>query len=133
MVKKITTSVQDVFIPEWDGNKDAPLGEQIQITYKAVTVAMKEKLFPREFDYKQANTGSQDMLTSMVIKVDRKKVIAEMTVAIKNCAYETAEGEIKKVATVEQLFATPIDFDPLIEELYTFYQSLLTQKVNEKN
>lgn len=133
MVKKISTSVQDVFIPEWDGNKELPVGEQIQVKYKSVTVAMKERLFPRAFDYKQASADSKDMLTSMTILVDRKKVIAEMTVDIKNCAYETAEGEIVKVVTVEQLFKTPIDFDPLIEELYTFYQGLLTQKVDEKN
>jgi hypothetical protein len=53
MVKKISTSVQDVFIPTWEGNSELPVNEQIRVKHKAPTIAMKERLFPREFNLTQ--------------------------------------------------------------------------------
>lgn len=132
MVKKISTSVQDVFIPTWEGNSELPVNEQIRVKHKAPTIAMKERLFPREFNLTQEAQG-KDFTTSMSIRVDRKKVIAEMTLSIDNCAYETPDGAIKKITTVEQLMDAPADLDTLVEEIYTYYQNLLTGKVDEKN
>ena len=132
MVKKISTSVNNTFIPEWDGNRDLPSGDQIRVRHKSPTVSIKERLYPREFSVEQKEVGSKDMLTHMSIVVDRKKVIAEMTDGIDNCDYDE-DGVVKHIKTAEQLFNSPMDFDPLIEEIYNYYQSLLVQKVSEKN
>lgn len=133
MIKKISTSVNNTFIPEWDGNRELPAGEQIRVRHKSPSVAMKERLFPREFSVAQRDADSKDMLTSMSIVVDRKKVIAEMVDGIDNCGYEGDDGTVKHIKTAAQLFESPIEFDPLIEEIYNYLQGLLVQKVDEKN
>lgn len=126
MIKTITTSTTAIFTPMFDGNTDLAPVDQIRIKYKRPTIAMKERLFPRQFDFDQ--TGQ----ATMSVTVDRKKLIKELTVDIENCGY-VADGVEKKLVTVDQLFEAPIDFDPLIEELYTFYNDVINTKVNEKN
>jgi len=126
MIKTITSATTAYFTPMFDGNTDLTNAEQIRIEYKRPTIAMKEKLFPRQFDFDQ--TGQ----ATMSVTVDRKKLIKELTIKIENCGY-IADTVERKISTVDQLFDAPIDFDPLIEELYTFYNEVINTKVNEKN
>lgn len=127
MIKTMSTNKERVFIPEWGNNKEEALGDQIKVTYKAVTVAIKEKLFPREFSFNGNGEGS------MVVKVDRKRLLAELTSKIENCGYVDEKGETHMIHSVDALFSAPIMFDGLIEELYTFLNSTMSEKVDEKN
>ena len=122
----ISVSTKREFTPEFNGNRKLPANEQMKIIHRAPTVAIKEKLFPRkfEFDGKGEVSGS--------FEVDRKKIIGELTIDLLNIEYES-DDEKKKVTTVTQLFGAPVEFDPLIEELYNYYNSILNARPNEKN
>lgn len=126
MTFDITASTTATFIPEFQGNKDAPSTEQIKITYRNPSITTKEKILKREF----AITGSGE--ATMNVVVDRKKILTEMIVRIDNCVY-TLDGIEKKIATVDQLFSAPIFFDGLVEETYAFLNEVLNAQVNEKN
>jgi len=122
----ISVSTKREFTPEFNGNRKLPANEQMKIIHRAPTVAIKEKLFPRkfEFDGKGEVTGS--------FEVDRKRIIGALTIDLMNIEYE-GDDEKKKITTVTQLFDAPVEFDPLIEELYNYYNSILNARPNEKN
>jgi hypothetical protein len=122
----ISVSTKREYIPEFNGNRKLSPTEQLKVIHRAPTVAIKEKLFPRKFDF-----GADGAITGS-FEVDRKKIISELTAEFLNFEYET-DDEKKKITTVEQLFKAPVEFDPLIEELYTYYNSLLNARPNEKN
>jgi len=132
MVKQLSTSNQRAFIPEWDGNSELPVIEQIKVQYKAITVSMKEKLLPRTFNFEQ-DAQSKEMLTTMSVTINRKNLIKELVTSIENCAYMGDDGKEHKIVTVDQLFDAPVEFDGLIEEMYEYFNKILNQKVNEKN
>jgi hypothetical protein len=132
MIKQITTNLERVFIPKFDGNDKVDPSDQIKFHYRAITSSMKEKLFPRTIDYqKDEKTG--EMLPMFSITINMQKVVSELTTSIENCGYALNGAESKKIATVQQLFEAPPDFYPLIEEVYAFYNELFNQKVDEKN
>ena len=133
VIKQATISQETIYTPEWNENKSLPVGEQITVKHKAVSVSLKEKLFPRAFDIRQEKVDSKDMLASMTVPIDRKKVISEMTIEISGLEYEVEDGRTKRIRTAEDLFGAPIAFDSLAEELYSYYQLLFNQKADEKN
>jgi hypothetical protein len=122
----ISVSTKREFIPEFNGNRKLSTTEQLKIVHRAPTVAIKEKLFPRKFAF-----GANGEITGS-FEIDRKRIISELTIDFVNFEYEL-DGEDKKITTVEQLFKAPVEFDPLIEELYTYYNNLLNVRPNEKN
>jgi hypothetical protein len=130
MMKILSVSSNRIFVPEFDDNKDLPSGEQIRVKYKAPTISMKEKLFPRQIDY-------IDGKPQISIAIDRVKLLKELVTGIENLSYaiEEADGKVeeKKIVTVEQLFSASVEFDALVEEIFTFLNEVLNGKVNEKN
>ena len=128
----ISTSTTRTFIPEWMGNKDLSGVEQIKITHKAPTIALKEKLFVRQFDFAQ-DGQKEGMVASMSVIVNRKQVLSSFVTAIENVVV-SVDGVEKKVATVDQLFEAGVELDGLVEEIYTYLNNLVNQKgVDEKN
>lgn len=127
MVKVISTSKSRNYIPTWEGNDTEVGADQIIVELKAVTIAMKEKLSPRVFNFDE--TGKP----TMSVGIDRKKTLREMIICIRNLSVEI-DGELKVVSTVDQLFNTHVALDGLVEELYTHCTELLNQTgVDEKN
>lgn len=126
MVKTISSATNRCFIPVWENNKDFPVSEQIKVNHKAPTTSMKEKLFPRRFDF---NSNGEALMS---IDVDRRKLLKEMVTGIENLLIDV-NGEQKKIATIEQLFDAGIELDTLIEEIYTHLNELMNGKVDEKN
>jgi len=124
MIVSITESNE--FIPVWGGNREEPAGQQVKITHKTPTVAIKERVNPRKFEFNSDGkvTGS--------FEVDRRKVLQAMISSIANLGYEK-DGKEHKIATVDQLFDAPAVFDSLIDEVYNYLQELLSSKVDEKN
>jgi len=125
----LTVSSKREFIPKFNGNDKAPVADQIKVVHKAPTMAIKERVMPRAFNL------DQDGKTSIHVEIDRKKIIKEFGVEITNCAYkiEDEKDVVCKIRDAETLFNAPPEFDPLIDELYTYFQELLNTKVNEKN
>lgn len=122
----LSISVKREFVPEFNGNKKLPAADQIKIEHKAATATIKESLFPRRFQL------DKDGGVTSEFEIDRKKIIQAFVTGIKNLGYEV-DGEEKNITTVEQLFKAPIEFDPLIEELYGYFNEMLNARANEKN
>jgi len=131
MILQPTTSKIRVFVPEWRDNNKQDDGDQIKIHYRAVTVTIKEKILPREFSYEKGSDG--EMAPVMNIRIDRKKYLDELVTKIENLGYINEDGVEVKVSTVAQLFAGPIEFDGLIDEIYAFFNEIVTSRINEKN
>ncbi len=124
----LTVSTKREFIPKFNGNDKAPAGEQIKIVHKAATIAMKEKLFPREFAY-----GADGKVSGSFV-VDRKKIIGEFVIDFINISYQYDDSkEVVKVKNVNDLFNAPPEMDGLVDEIYNHFQDLLNTKVDEKN
>lgn len=131
MILQPSVTASRVFIPKWRENDTADAGEQIKIHYRPVTVAIKEKVIPRDFSFEKDANG--EMSPSMTIRIDRKKYLAELITKIENLGYISEDGIEMKVATVDQLFLGPVEFDSLIDEIYAFFNELVTSRINEKN
>jgi hypothetical protein len=125
----LTVSSKREFTPKFNGNDKAPVSDQIKVVHKAPTMAIKERVMPRAFNL------DQDGKTSIHVEIDRKRIIKEFGVEITNCAYkiEDEKDVVCRIRDAETLFNAPPEFDPLIDELYTYFQELLNTKVNEKN
>lgn len=134
----VSTALNRVFIPEWNSNKEQPEVEQIKIAYKAPTIAMKDSLFERKFDFVQSTDKKDDkgnpvMEPAMSITVDRQKVISAFVTKIENLVADI-DGVDVPIKTAAQLFSAGVEFDGLVEELYTYLNNLINQRViDEKN
>lgn len=123
----LSVTLKREYIPTFNDNQQVPSTEQIRIIHKAPTIAVKEALFPRAFKY------GVDGKVYGEISFDRYKILKEFILDIQNLAYTVdGEKEPKKIKTVDDLFNAPPEFDPLIDELYGYFQGLLNAKVDEK-
>lgn len=124
----ISVSMKREFVPKFNGNDKAQVADQIRVEHKAPSLAMKEKLFPKvyQFDQNGEVTGT--------FELDRVKVIREFILEIKNLYYKNddIDGNVR-IRTADDLFKAPTDFDALVDELYNYFQDLLNKKVEEKN
>lgn len=124
----ISVSTKHEFIPKFNGNDKLPAADQIKVIYRLPSIAMKERLFPRRFEF------GGDGQVKGTIEVDRKKVLKELVTDLINVAYKLEDDkDVKKVGSVDELFNAPPEFDALIDEIYAYLQDLLNRKVDEKN
>jgi hypothetical protein len=134
----VSTALNRVFVPEWKENKEQPEVDQIKVYYKAPTIAMKDSLFERKFDFVQSADkknadGNPVMEPMMSITVDRYKIINALVSKIENLVAEE-DGIDKPIKSTAQLFSAGVEFDGLVEEIYTFLNGLINQRaVDEKN
>ncbi len=131
MILQPSTSSNRVFVPKWRDNDKLDAGDQIRFHYKAITVAIKEKIIPRDFSWEKDDNG--EMSPVMNFRIDRKKYLDELVTKIEGLGYINEDGVEIKVSTVNQLFSGPVEFDGLIDEVYAFFNELVTQRINEKN
>lgn len=124
----ISVSTKREYVPKFNGNDKAPVADQVRVEHKAPSLSMKEKLFPKVYQFDQSGevTGT--------FELDRMKVIKEFITEIKNLYYKNDEidGNVR-IRTADDLFKAPTDFDGLVDELYNYFQDLLNKKVEEKN
>jgi hypothetical protein len=125
----LSISSKREYIPKFNDNQKAPVADQVKVEHKAATLALKEKLFPKMYQFDQNGdvTGS--------FEIDRVKILKEFIVEIKNLYYKVEEdGDINaRIRTADDLFKAPTEFDGLVDELYAYFQELLNKKVSEKN
>lgn len=124
----ISVSMKREFVPKFNGNDKAPVADQVRVEHRAPMLGMKEKLFPKVYQFDQSGevTGT--------FELDRVKVIKEFVLEIKNLYYKSDETDTNvRIRTADDLFKAPTDFDGLVDELYNYFQDLLNKKVEEKN
>jgi hypothetical protein len=132
----ITTAKERVYIPKFNGNRKQAETEQVKVTYKAPTSAIKESLMATRMTMIPDEAGK--MQPNMSINIGKKSVLDMLVVKIDNYSYCVKEDPTKEVeiASSEDLFGAPLETKAgdLIEELYKMFMDLLNGKgVNEKN
>ena len=134
MIKQISINTERVFIPTFDGNDKADPNDQIKVHYKAITSSIKEDLVRRNVDLKK-DKQSGEMEPTVSLQIDMRKTLDKLVVSIENLGYAINGAETKKVCTVQSLFDAQLEVGlyPLIEEIFTFFNDMLNQRVDEKN
>lgn len=125
----LSISVKREYVPKAFGNDKAPVAEQIKVEHFAPTIAIKEKLFPKTFEYDKNGE------VKGTFEIDRPSVIRAFVKNISNLSYQTGEeGNVAyKVRTADDLLKGPSELEELVDELYSYFQELLNAKVEEKN
>jgi hypothetical protein len=125
----LSVSSKREYVPKFNDNGKAPVADQIKILHKAPTIAIKERLFPKRFEFDKDGdvTGS--------FEIDRYRILKEFIVEIINCSYKITDemDVVVKIRDAKSLFDAPPEFDSLIDELYNYFQELLNRKAEEKN
>lgn len=123
----------EVFVPEWNGNKNLNIDEQISIGYKALTCVSRKRIIPRQvvkFEYDKdgnAKGGSGEFSN------DPESVVrAAEGVQIDNLSYEK-NGKTIEIHTVAELCSAPSVFHGLIQEFADHLVEKAREEIPEKN
>lgn len=129
----ITVSKIKTFVPEFNGNKEQNKEDQISVTIKNPTVAMRDRLIPRPQTKGHASSnGVTDGIDVIIVEPDKKRILTEMVTSIENCAYNDG-GVDRAINNVNELLNAPAEFNGLLDEIFDFCQKELQKKVPEKN
>ena len=131
---KLTISKTRLFIPEFNGNKDCSPTEQIEVTIKNPTIAIKDKVFSRPETVARADANGRVEGIDISLKTDDVAVLRAMVEKITNLSYEDDDGKEIKIVSVADLLAAPIQFAPLMNEILAECNKALNEsEINEKN
>lgn len=130
---KISISKTKTFIPDFNGNKELSATEQIVVTLKNPTIAIKDKVASRPETVARADANGRVEGIDISLKTDDVAVLKSMVERISNCSYEEDDKEIC-INNVQDLLAAPIQFGPLMQEILSECNKLLNaSEINEKN
>lgn len=132
MILEITK--EKTYIPDFNGNKNLPAGEQIRVTYKAATIDTKERLTAL-FDKRSKYDKDGKFVGVEIMEKDiTPSVFKELLTGIENCIYkDTASGNETVIRTADDLLTAPVEFDALKKEISDVLQKEVYRKVDEKN
>lgn len=129
MKVKLSTAKTGRYIPKWNGNENDT--RPIEVVYNVPSIELKEKLLDRKFDLEQRGA---DMVQKMSVQIDRKRTISAFLERIENLDIEDDNGNVKSISNTKELFASGLELDGLVEELYAHFTEVLNNtEVNEKN
>jgi len=131
----INLEVSRKFVPEWNGNKSLADGEQIEITHKAPTLALVNRLIPKpSLKMIMGKDGSMDGGESEIV-MDNTKIVREMVTEIRNLSI-SIDGKVRKIITAADLFGDDIPsvLSGLVDEVGAYLQGVLNKKdIDAKN
>jgi hypothetical protein len=127
-------SKEGVFIPEFNGNKNLPVTDQITVRYKTPSITIKNRC--RKKPQAKGISSADGNLEHMEIVVERDDIstLKEMLVLISNCSYSGNDGKNQIISNAQDLLNAPIAFEPLLKEIVAEFDRLLDHsEINEKN
>ncbi len=133
MIKTICK--QKTYIPRFDGNRDLPSNEQIQVTYKTATIDLKNKIISKPTAVGNFDEFGKSQGMKIEIKTDDDAYLRNMIISISGAGYQEEDSEeVKYIKNASDLAKAPICFEPLITELVELFREELSNTgVNEKN
>ena len=105
----------DVYIPEFNDNKELPEAEQIKCHYKHMSVEQDSqftRLADPEFD-----SETREMATTIKFVRDDAGIVAASWPKIENCCYDLNNGKAVEIESGADLLKAPKDFRRLFDEL----------------
>lgn len=130
IVELLDITRDTTFVPEFNGNKDLPESEQIHIHYRKPTLELKRRLL--KYDMKYINDENGKMRVEAVSLPDRDALLNGMVMSIENCGYLDGDRE-RSIVNAKELCSGPVEFEPLVTEVYNYFVKILSAKVDEKN
>ncbi len=130
----LTISKERTFIPEFNGNRNLPASDQIVVKYRAPTIETKSRC--RSRPEVESHADRDGKITGMHIRIDRndKATVSELLLSISGAAYVDGKGNTVQVVNAHDLFAAPIEFEPLMNEIVKkFDEELDRSEIDEKN
>ena len=125
----IELSLSKDYIPEWNGNKDLPVGEQIVVSYKAPSMALYQALMPKPALKMVTNLEGQITGGETEYVIDNAKLVEAMVTGIKNLDIKI-NGATTSFTTARALLKdAPSVLSGLVDEIGTFLQNILANKV----
>jgi hypothetical protein len=130
-MKEFISSVKTC-IPSFNGNRELPEAEQVVVTYKIPDLELKGRLKPPSklkfnFDPDGRASGGETE-----VSVNKFGVVSGMLLSIKHLSYEDEKGE-HSITKWNELLHGPLQYEPLIGELYDEFSKELDKVVDEKN
>ena len=128
----ITVSNKTEFIPEWNDNQKE--NDPVVVVHRVPTMGLRERLIPKPRLKLMVSADGKSEGGETEVEVDNKKIILAMLVEIKNLAYESDGKEIR-VKSADDLYSnnTPSTLSGLVDEIGTYFQKILNERVESKN
>ena len=126
----IELSLSKDYIPEWNGNKDLPAGEQIVVSHKAPSMALYQALMPKPALKMVTNLEGQITGGETEYVIDNAKLVEAMVTGIKNLDIKVNGGSAISFTTARALLRdAPPELSGLVDEIGTYLQTTLANKV----
>jgi hypothetical protein len=127
-------SKEGVFIPEFNGNKNLPVTDQIMVRYKIPTVTIKNRCRKKPQAKGIASTNGNIDHMEITVEKDETTTVKEMLVSISGCSYSEKGGKPVLIISAQDLFNAPIQFESLLKEIVDEFDNILDHsEINEKN
>lgn len=131
---KLSISKTKSFIPEFNGNKELSAADQVVVTIKNPTIAIKDKVTSRPETIARADANGRVEGIDISLKTDDVAVLRAMVEKITNLSYEDDEEKEIKIVSVADLLAAPVQFGPLMNEILAeCNKALRDSEIDEKN
>ena len=129
----ISVSNKTEYTPEWNDNLKTP--DPIVVVHRVPTMGLRERLIPRPKLKLMVSADGKSEGGETEVEIDNKKIIQSMLVEIKNLAYTSEDGKEIRVKSADDLFGntTPSALSGLADELGTYFQKILNERVDSKN
>lgn len=124
----LEVSVNKVFIPEWNGNKQE--NQPIEIHHRVPTMALFNKLIPKPSIRLTIDKDGNSDGGETEINVDYTKVVRDMVTEIRNFSINT-DGKEVPIKLASDLFGenAPPVVSGLVDEVGQYLTALLQKKV----
>lgn len=129
-----TISKEKTFIPTFRGNNKVSADEQIVVTYKVPTVALKSKLSDTSEAKARADRKGNIDGIDIVMKRDDNAVLDALLLSIEHCEYTDDDGKNAVINNADSLKKAPVFFAPLYDEIVArLREELENSGADEKN
>lgn len=129
----INVSKEFIFVPEFNGNKNAPECDRIVVRIKNPTLAVKARIAAHPETVARADTKGVVEGIDIRLKSNDDMIIREMLLSIEGLEYES-DGNRTAVKNAAALFAAPVEFEPLRNEIASECNRILSgSEVSRKN
>jgi len=120
------------FIPEWNENKKE--NDPIVVVHKVPTMALREQLIPKPRLKLVVGADGKSEGGETTIEVDNRNLIQSMLISIKGLSVNI-DGKEVEIKTAGDLFGkeTPSILSGLVDEIGSYFQSVLNERVDSKN
>ena len=139
----VNVKKEDIFIPEWNGNRELPDADQIKVSHRFLSTAERERyIYWKNYTEGQvaalfAASKTEDV-DDFIARDDRQYVqdkqgiLRAIVTKIENLSITYGDDSEEAISTIEEFYKSPDAFAELRAELEG-YALVLSARVDSKN